>query len=152
MKLLTYLEKEILPLYDYLDDAHNRSHIENTVNFALELNKHFPDIKPELVITAATYHDVGLLIDRDNHHIHSAQYVLDDPNLHLWFTDEEIAYIAAACLEHRASSLKPTSLLSKIIADADRSDSIDITRMIERSYFYTKSKYMGKLSEEQIIK
>ena len=135
------LIQDILPKYDNVKEGgHGREHIidviEKSYNMAIEFNEN-----PEVCCVAALFHDIGLLTNsRAVHHISSAIYVAENLELlRRYFNDGEIYKIFSAVLEHRSEYKgEYTSMVSKIVSDADRST--DIYRMISRSYAYNKSK------------
>lgn len=54
-------------LYDTFDGGHDRKHLNEVRNFAVQLAKKYSPEKIEIVYVAATLHDIGLSITRDNH-------------------------------------------------------------------------------------
>ena len=135
------LMQDVLPKYDNVKEGgHGRKHIidviEKSYNMAIEFNEN-----PEVCCVAALFHDIGLLTNsRAVHHISSAIYVAENLELlRRYFDDNDIYKIFSAVLEHRSGYKgEYTSMVSKIVSDADRST--DIYRMISRSYAYNKSK------------
>lgn len=128
--------------YKRLDKGHNSKHLKevvlNTVRLCKLLN--VTDRKLHLAMISAIYHDTGLVIGRQEHHMHSKNIVLNDIRLKNTLTDKEIYMIASACENHRESNPNNhTSIISKILADADNIASID--RHIERSYNYNIYNY-----------
>ena len=118
--LRAYVESEIIPRYDGFDKGHRRDHVETVIGQALTLSR-FYDVDPELVYTAAAYHDTGLCADRKTHHVVSARIIREDARLLEWFTQEQIETIADAAEDHRASSdHAPRTIYGRLIAEADR--------------------------------
>ena len=118
--LRAYVEAEILPRYDAFDKGHRRDHALTVIRQALELAA-FYDVDPDLVYTAAAYHDTGLCEDRKTHHIVSARIIRKDKRLREWFSEAQIDTIADAAEDHRASSgHAPRTLYGRLIAEADR--------------------------------
>lgn len=118
--LKEYLETRILPKYDAFDKGHQRDHARYVMDTALKLSE-FYDVDPDMIITAAACHDLGLAEDRKEHHIISGRIVRADQNLRNWFTENQIETIAQAAEDHRASSdHEPRTIYGKIIAEADR--------------------------------
>ena len=142
--------RDILPEYDKVKEGgHGREHIVNVITKSYHMAVEFGE-NPEVCCTAALMHDIGLLkYSRKLHHIGSAIYVAENINmLSRYFNEEEIYKIFRAVLEHRSGYTgKHTSLVSKIVSDADRSTNIYL--MISRSYQYNKSK---GYDEEKIYK
>ena len=118
--LRAYVESEIIPRYDGFDKGHRRDHVETVIGQALTLSR-FYDVDPELVYTAAAYHDTGLCADRKTHHVVSARIIREDARLREWFTSDQIETIAQAAEDHRASSdHAPRTIYGRLIAEADR--------------------------------
>ena len=152
MELKDYLETVILPRYKNQDLGHNKTHIQEVLKYSLQLIEFFPELNPNIVMTAVYYHDLGNLIDRDSHHIISANIVLADKRLLEWFTEKEILTISGACRNHRDSNKNKENmtLLEKVINDADGCDGVKIDRMLERAFLYNYHKYQNLKSLPEI--
>lgn len=138
-ELKQYIEQEILPRYDSFDAAHRRDHTLAVINRSLELCKSF-DTDEQMVYTIAAYHDTGLVEGRENHHTASAHIVRQDNNLRRWFSEEQIAIIADATEDHRASAKnEPRSIYGRIVAEADRQ--IEPHNIIRRTIQYGLTNY-----------
>ena len=138
-ELKQYIEQEILPRYDSFDAAHRRDHALAVINRSLELCKSF-DTDEQMVYTIAAYHDTGLVEGRENHHTASAHIVRQDNNLRRWFSEEQIAIIADATEDHRASAKnEPRSIYGRIVAEADRQ--IEPHNIIRRTIQYGLTNY-----------
>lgn len=125
--------------YNNFDSAHGVDHINTVIENALLINKKlgYP-YKENVILIAALYHDIGMIVDRKTHHLESAKYVLSDDEILEHVTEEERYLISKACEEHRASyNGEFTSLLSKIINDAD--SMTDVITMVTRSIQYSLS-------------
>ncbi|MBR1720083.1 MAG: HD domain-containing protein [Phocaeicola sp.] len=148
--LIKYVEKEILPLYDSFDAAHQRGHARAVIEESMRLAS-FYEVNPNIVYATAAYHDTGLQIDRELHHIYSGRRIRSDRNLLQWFTEEEIETIAQAAEDHRASSKEePRSIYGKIVADADKE--LQPINCIRRAVQYTSSHYPDLSEEEQYMR
>ncbi len=118
--LRAYVEAEILPRYDAFDKGHQRDHALTVIRQALELASYY-DVDPDMVFTAAAYHDTGLCEDRKTHHLVSGRIIREDARLREWFSEEQIETIAQAAEDHRASSdHAPRTVYGRLIAEADR--------------------------------
>lgn len=134
-ELKEYVEREILPRYDHFDTAHRRDHVETVIKAALRLAEGY-DVDRDMVYTIAAYHDTGLAYGRDRHHNESRRIILEDRELDRWFTREQIATMADAAEDHRASSKdEPRTIYGRIVAEADRV--IDSNTIIRRTIQYT---------------
>lgn len=115
-----YIEHEILTRYDGFDAAHRRDHAEMVISQSMALAEHY-DVNLSMVYTIAAYHDTGLSAGREYHHLESKKIILADATLRRWFTDDQIATMADAAEDHRASSRRePRTLYGRIVAEADR--------------------------------
>ena len=120
-------------LYDTFDGGHDRRHLKEVRNFALELAKKYCPDKMEIVYVAATLHDIGISVSREDHELHGYEIILKDNEIKEKYSKEECKEILEAVKEHRASTGKPISTVAKIVSDADKiSDSTG--RAIARAY------------------
>ena len=118
--LIQYVERGILPRYDFFDAAHQRNHAEEVIERSMALALHY-DVDENMVYTIAAYHDTGLCEGRETHHIVSGRIIREDQKLREWFDEEQIETMAQAAEDHRASSRhEPRSIYGKIVAEADR--------------------------------
>lgn len=119
-EIRAYIEGEILPRYDGFDGAHRRDHADVVVSRSIELAKRL-GANVEMAYVIAAYHDTGLVVGRDVHHIESKRILLEDSELKRWFSAEDIATMGDAVEDHRASSKQPPrSIYGRIVAEADR--------------------------------
>jgi len=139
MTLEQYIEQSILPQYDAFDGGHRRDHALTVISESLKLaREHGTDERMAYVIAA--YHDLGLRIDREKHHIHSGEILLADSNLLQWFTPEQLLIMRDAVEDHRASSNHPPrTIYGAIVAEADRQ--IDPETVIRRTMAYSLKLY-----------
>ncbi len=115
-----WIDSVIIPQYDAFDKGHGREHAHYVIETALELSQHY-DVDKEMIVVAAACHDLGLSIDRKNHHLESGKMVRGMKVLEQWFSPEQTETVAQAVEDHRASSdHSPRSIYGKIIAEADR--------------------------------
>ncbi len=120
MTLHEYIEQQILPRYAAFDKGHQRDHAESVINESLVLAKeHGADL--DMAYTIAAFHDLGLEVNRELHHIHSGEILMADPILPQFFTEEQRCIMRDAVEDHRASSKHaPRTIYSAIVAEADR--------------------------------
>ena len=124
-ELQQYIEREILPRYDHHDAAHRRDHVDTVINQSLaivrQLNRQGASLSKDMAYTIAAYHDTGLCEGREHHHEVSARIIRADQELRRWFNEEEIAVMADAAEDHRASAKHaPRTIYGRIVAEADR--------------------------------
>ena len=133
--LKRYIESHILPLYDTFDAAHSRLHAESVISRSLLLASKL-GVDQRMAYVIAAYHDVGLDMGRESHHLVSAERLLADSVLFQWFSSEEMHLMAEAIEDHRASnSYEPRSIYGKIVAEADRQ--IEVDSVIRRTVQYS---------------
>ncbi len=102
-----------------------------------------------MAYTVAAYHDTGLQFGRKGHGTASKRLLLADRALDRWFTKGQIALMADAVEDHRASNhSEPRSVYGRIVSEADRD--IDPERIARRCMEYGKAHYGGLTSEEQV--
>ena len=119
-EIITYIEKNILPLYDSFDRGHRRDHALQVIERSAQLALGF-EVDEEMVYVIAAYHDTGLKYGRKSHHSESARIIRSDKELERWCTMEQIATIADAAEDHRASAEHaPRTIYGRIVAEADR--------------------------------
>lgn len=124
-ELQQYVEREILPRYDHHDAAHRRDHVDTVINQSLaivrQLNRQGASLSEDMAYAIAAYHDTGLCESREHHHEVSASIIRADGELRRWFNEEEIAVMADAAEDHRASAKHaPRTIYGRIVAEADR--------------------------------
>ena len=130
-----FIEREIVPRYDAFDAGHNRDHVHTVMSQALSLAQYYPEVDACILLTAAAYHDLGLVNGREHHHTDSARIVREDERLRQWFSEDEINTIADAAEDHRASSdHEPRTIYGRIVAEADRI--IDSETIVRRALQY----------------
>lgn len=137
--LQQYIEQTIIPRYDAFDGGHRRDHAQMVISESLKLaREHGADEQMAYVIAA--YHDLGLSIDREKHHIHSGEILMSDKQLRKWFTEEQLLVMRDAVEDHRASGKNPPrTIYGAIVAEADRQ--IDPMTVIQRTMAYSRKLY-----------
>lgn len=144
--LREYIEREIIPRYDSFDAAHRRDHVAIVIEQSLALAEAH-NLDCNMAYTIAAYHDVGLAYGRDTHHTESKRIILEDSELLRWFSTEQIATMADAVEDHRASSKSaPRTIYGRVVAEADRV--IESETIIRRTIQYTLSHHPELDKEE----
>ncbi|MBR2451398.1 MAG: phosphohydrolase [Paludibacteraceae bacterium] len=120
MTLHEYIEQYILPRYAAFDKGHQRDHAESVIQESMVLaEEHGADL--DMSYTIAAFHDLGLEVNRELHHIHSGEILMTDPILPQFFTEEQREIMRDAVEDHRASSKHaPRTIYGAIVAEADR--------------------------------
>lgn len=144
--LQQYIERDILPRYDHFDKAHQQDHVRMVIRQSLELADKM-DVDVNMVYAIAAYHDTGLQEGREHHHVVSAHIILADNVLRQWFAEEQIAVMADAVEDHRASAgHEPRTVYGRIVAEADRY--IEPATIIRRTIQYGLDHYPEMDREE----
>ena len=134
-----YIQQEILPQYDAFDGGHKRDHAETVIRESLKLARAYKADETMAYVIAA-YHDLGLKIDREKHHIHSGEILMADENLRKWFTEEQLMTMRDAVEDHLASGKNPPrTIYGAIVAEADRQ--IDPLTVVHRTMAYSQKLY-----------
>jgi uncharacterized protein len=145
--LRDYIATNIIPRYSKFDQGHAVSHVTKVMERSLCLACRY-DVNPDMVYTAAAYHDLGIAEDRKTHNIISARMIREDSALSQWFSPEQIDIIADAAEDHRASlGYEPRTIYGKITAEADRLIFPDM--VVERCIQYGRAKHPDLDKEAQ---
>ena len=79
----------------------------------------------DIAYIVGAFHDYGIRDGRENHAKSSAKYVLKDTTLKKFYDEDTIRMIAEAVEDHSSHlSYEPRSIYGKIVADADRNNSV----------------------------
>lgn len=138
-------------MYDQFDSGHNREHMRKVRNGSISLASKYLPNKLGLAYAAATLHDIGLSVSRENHEEDGAELVLNDEELKNRIPAKELEEIADAIREHRASTGNPQTILAKIISDADRSCDSKGEPLI-RAYHYGLKHFPDLSDDEQVLR
>ena len=118
--LRQYVETEIIPRYAAFDKAHREDHVRSVISRALAMGVRY-DVDEGMLYAAAAFHDLGLAVCRETHHLESGRIIRDDARLREWFDSGQIETIAQAAEDHRASAkTEPRSIYGRLVAEADR--------------------------------
>ena len=135
MTLEQYIEQTILPQYDAFDGGHRRDHAQMVIEESRKLARKY-GADEWMAYAIAAYHDLGLSVDRETHHIHSGEILMADKMLRQWFTDEQLQVMRDAVEDHRASTTNPPrTIYGAIVAEADRQ--IDPQVVVRRTMAYS---------------
>ena len=128
-ELRTFVDEKIKPLYKTFDKAHNLSHFkfvtENCVEYAKELIKMGVLVDLEIAYLVGALHDIGISQGRENHAKTSGAMVRSCKKLKEFFSLNDIETIAQAVEDHSSHlEYEPRSIYGKIVADADRNNTL----------------------------
>jgi len=151
--LADFINRKVVPMYKRHDPGHDVNHLNEVVDFALKLAKKVKDkIDLNILYASAAFHDVGLRVNREDHHIHSGKIVRRLKTLKKWFNEDEIEIIAQACEDHRASGKNPIrSIYGKIVSDSDRTSLFNVERLLERTWMYREDLLKSNIPDEEIF-
>lgn len=128
-ELREYIKNEIKPVYKTFDNAHGTAHFkfvtENCIEYGKQLQEQGMDVNLEISYVVGAFHDIGISVEREGHALHSGKIVRHDAKLKEFYSADAIEMIAQAVEDH-SSHLKyePRSIYGKIVADADRNNSM----------------------------
>lgn len=147
--ILDFLNKEIKPCYKTFDKAHNLAHYkfvtENCIEYGKELIKQGYDIDLELAYLVGALHDIGILNGRDNHAKSSARFVRENEFLNNFYSKDIVNLIADAVEDHSSNlEYEPRNIYGKIVADADRNNSVYLVFSRPVKYRLSHSKEMSR--------
>lgn len=124
LEIMSFLEQQILPRYNAFGHSHGLKHVLRVIKNSLELAR-IVGADQNMAYVIAAYHDLGMEGPRAIHHLTGGKILASDARLKKWFTSEQIKIMKEAVEDHRASSSRtPRSIYGKIVADADRNNSV----------------------------
>ena len=137
-EMIEHVNKNILPQYDTFDKGHQQDHIKNVwENCKLIIKNNHLKVDINMIYVISHYHDLGLIINREDHHLNSAKIMENDEVIKKYFMTDEIHVMSEAIKDHRASNnYLPRTIYGKIIADGDRQ--INLEKIISRIIAYNK--------------
>ena len=127
--LLKYINTNIKPMYKTFDKAHNLSHYKfvtsNCLEYGNELIKQGYEVNLEIAYVVGAYHDIGISKGREGHAKSSGVLVRNDSKLKEFYDEDTIEMIASAVEDHSSHlEYEPRSIYGKIVADADRNNTM----------------------------
>lgn len=128
-ELLNYINSEIKEQYKTFDKAHSIAHYnfvtKNCLEYGDELIKQGYEVNLEIAYVVGAYHDVGISKGREGHAKSSGIIVRNDSKLREFYDEETIELMAQAVEDHSSHlEYEPRSIYGKIVADADRNNSL----------------------------
>lgn len=127
--LKKYIISDIKSKYKGFDKAHSIAHFNfvtnNCVEYGKELIKQGYDVDLEIAYVVGAFHDIGISLGREGHAKSSGAIVRSDVKLKEFYNSETIEMIAQAVEDHSSHlEYEPRSIYGKIVADADRNNSL----------------------------
>lgn len=128
-ELKDYIRLQIKPKYKTFDKGHNISHFnfvtKNCVNYGKKLILQGYDVDLDIAYIVGAFHDIGIIKGRENHALSSGEFVRKDAVLKKFYDEKTIEMIAEAVEDHSSHlAYEPRSIYGKIVADADRNNSV----------------------------
>lgn len=148
-ELQNFLVNKFEKQYAINDRAHRLDHVVSVAELALEINERLElQIDRRLIVIPAICHDL-FTWSRSNHQTLAYHYLKTlNESWILAFDEHERELMASACAEHRASyDGSYTSILSELIASADRGRPTDFDTVVRRAVDYAEG--VLKLSTEE---
>ncbi len=124
-ELVNYISNYVFPNYERFY-SHGMIHIKNVIENMAMLADYY-NLDKNMAYAVASYHDIGLSIDRKNHEKESAKLLKNDKELKRFFTEPQIEIMAEAIEDHRGSKKeRPRNIYGECVSDSDRDFSIPI--------------------------
>ena len=145
-ELSGYIVKNIFPKYERFY-SHGLLHVDNVINNMMALADYY-DLDKNMAYVIASYHDIGLGIDREKHEYESGKYLFNDKRLRDFFTDEQMKTMREAVEDHRGSRKeRPRNLYGECVSDADRD--FDIKLLAKRQLATSIKNYPDLINFEE---
>lgn len=118
-ELKQYIEKNIFPRYDKYY-SHGMIHINNVISNMMMLSDYY-GLDKDMSYVIASYHDIGLNVDRENHEYESGKILCNDLELQKYFDSDQIELMKEAVEDHRGSRKeRPRNFYGECLSDSDR--------------------------------
>ena len=125
LDLKKYIEEKIFPKYEKYY-SHGMLHINNVIKNTLLLAEYY-NLDENMAYVIASYHDIGLNVNRENHEYESGKFLDNDSELKKYFDSEQIKIMKEAVEDHRGSRKEePRNIYGKILSDSDRDFDIEV--------------------------
>ena len=148
-QLKEYIEKNIFPKYNKYY-SHGMIHINSVINNMLMLANYY-NLDQNMAYVIASYHDIGLNVNRENHEYESGKILESDIELKKYFTPEQIEVMKQAVEDHRGSrKIRPRNIYGECVSDSDRD--FDIKTHIKRQISTSIKNYPQKKSFDEHFK
>ena len=119
LNLQNYIKCNIFPKYDKYY-SHGMIHI-NSVIYNMLLLADYYNLDKNMAYVIASYHDIGLKVNRENHEYESGKILSNDNELKKYFNNENIQLMKEAVEDHRGSKKeRPRNFYGECVSDSDR--------------------------------
>lgn len=139
---VTKLRNQYMNIYEQNDAAHRIDHIDEVYQNAIQINTVLGLGLDTGYLAIIVYtHDL-FAVHRNNHHDLAAAHLLTTDEWYMTGIDKNTRILLAnAVREHRASYKGAySSMLSEVLASADKGAPTNLLAMIERSFMYGRTK------------
>ena len=145
-ELKQYILKTIKPTYKTFDKGHGVSHFnfvtKNCVKYGKEMIKKGFDVDLDIAYIVGAFHDIGIKNGREGHAKSSSEMVQKDEVLAKYYSKDKINLIAEAVEDHSSHlDYEPRSIYGKIVADADRNNTLYLVFSRPIKYGIANEKY-----------
>lgn len=125
LNLQNYIKENIFPKYNKFY-SHGMIHINNVINNMMMLADYY-NLDKNMAYVIASYHDIGLSVNRENHEYESGKILSNDKELKKYFNNEKIKIMKEAVEDHRGSRKeRPRNFFGECISDSDRDFDIEV--------------------------
>ena len=125
LNLQNYIKLNIFPKYDKYY-SHGMIHINNVIDNMMILADYY-NLDKNMAYVIASYHDLGLNVNRENHEYESGKILSNDKELKKYFNNEKIQIMKEAVEDHRGSKKeRPRNFYGECVSDSDRDFDIQI--------------------------
>lgn len=123
--LRVYIENNIFPKYEKYY-SHGMLHINNVIKNMLMLADYY-SLDKNMAYVIASFHDIGLNVDRENHEHEAGKILNSDVELKKYFDCNQIEIMKEAVEDHRGSRKeKPRNFYGECLSDSDRDFDIEL--------------------------
>lgn len=144
--------KKYEALYDTFDKGHDRNHLIAVRKQAIKLAFKYAPKKLVLIYIAATMHDIGLSVNREEHEKEGVKLIESDKEIAAKLSSSEYKMLIEAVGEHRSHTGDPQSVVAKIISDADRSSSSSAGVAMRRTVEYGRKNFPELDETQQLLR
>ena len=142
----------MIPLQEYLlskreiykgfDDCHDERHFDEVYIFTQKMCEHleYSEADTNIMLTAAAFHDIGRIVDDEDHEKYSVDALKRDKFIKKFFSKDIIDRIGEIILAHRSSQVAKTEE-EKILKDADKAARLNHDRQLYRLIAYNVTQY-----------
>ena len=106
LNLQNYIKLNIFPKYDKYY-SHGMIHINNVIDNMMILADYY-NLDKNMAYVIASYHDLGLNVNRENHEYESGKILSNDKELKKYFNNEKIQIMKEAVEDQKKTKKRKT--------------------------------------------